>query len=158
MKLTVALFMLLASSSLAERPDWNHLPALVERALTKATSATLHSLSPEPVSTSRQRQDSFRNYKIVRTVRISSRAALQAVSAAIRNGVSTWDDEQYPGGFKPRYGLRINSPEGAFDFVISYETTMLVVYFGSSNTSPRPYYGIADTHKVLDDLLKVATR
>jgi hypothetical protein len=135
----------------SERPARNHLSVAAADALATANEVTLYSLSPDWVWPPRGKQH-FYSYEILGSVTLSNPADLTSLGNVIRDGVASYDDEEYTCCFKPRHGLRIRKANHCFDFVVCFECKKLIVYVDGKESEP--ILGVTGTSNVLNEILK----
>ncbi|MBM3980828.1 MAG: hypothetical protein FJ304_11185 [Planctomycetes bacterium] len=141
---------LLATASAEEKVLENKLPDAVVKALEKADSVELYSLTGERADKEKDKENSWRGWKSLGKATLSKAADKKAVSTAVTKGVAEAD-----GGarcFVPRHGLRATHGGKTYELVICFECSWVYVYTDGGD-KPDVFMTANTPQKALDKFL-----
>jgi hypothetical protein len=143
--LALALF---ATASAEEKVLENKLPDPVAKALEKADSVELYSLTGERAD--KDNESSWRGWKSLGKATLTKAADKKAVSTTVAKGIAEAD-----GGarcFVPRHGLRATHGGKTYELVICFECSWVYVYTDGGD-KPDVFMTSGTPQKALDKFL-----
>jgi hypothetical protein len=160
MKTTLlAILILSLYAQLAAARDRELLPGEVEalKILKAGTKFTLFSVFPHGFYASYpypelKPEESFHGYKILGSTDLAQAKQRQLAVASVEEAIRSFAGT-IAGCFEPQHGLRIQTPDAVFDFVICFHCHYIKIYRGEQYLGMIP---IAGSGESMDSLLTAA--